>query len=245
MTPSVLRDGMLKSHILLNAHVVEVIHDPSHENFELALHVIAHECAHVEVTAKFDAAFPGVLLRERPPDLRVALRRQVICACWDEYAATSLSAGIGADPTDGYEETFLLHAAEARQTANNHIKQYRTHGNVNRVLSEVYGTYGNLLKFAAYHLGNLDGQGIAVKDRPKTVEAMAGHWFAPYFAQLDAACQAVARSYGRWSNQEPFEAIGDIADELVRAGGVFFNYLRPGELYIDIPFTVDTMPDNE
>ncbi len=245
MTPSVLRDGAVKSHILLNAHVVEVIPDPEHENFELALHVIAHECAHVEVTAKFDAAFPGVLLQERHSDLRVAFRQQVISACWDEYAATSLSAGIGADPTDSYEDTFLLHAAEARQVANNHIKQYRTHGNVDRVLSEVYGTYGNLLKFAAYHLGNLDGQGIAVKGRPRTVEAMAGHWFAPYFAQLDEACQAIARNYGRWSDRAAFEAIGDIADELVGLGGVFFNYRRPGELYIDIPFTADTMPDNE
>lgn len=58
MSPSVLRDGALKSHILLNAHYVATIHDPEHENFDLALHTIAHECVHVEITTKFDTAFP-------------------------------------------------------------------------------------------------------------------------------------------------------------------------------------------
>ncbi|MGY2488236.1 hypothetical protein [Cupriavidus sp. CP313] len=245
MTPSVLRDGALKSHIVLNAHFVAAILNQEHEGFRLALHIIAHECAHVEITTTFEAAFPGVLLRQQYSDVRIAFRQQVILACWDEYAATSLSAGIGEDPTDGYEDTFLRHLAEARQVANNHIKQYRIHASVDRVLAEVYGTYGNLLKFAAYHLGNLDGQGIAIADRARTVEALAGHWFAPYFVQLGEACQAIANSYGRWPDQAPFEAIGDIADNLVNLGGVLFRYPEPGQLYIDIPFTADTIPDVE
>ncbi len=245
MTPSVLRDGALKSHIVLNAHYVAAIHDNGHEDFRHALHIIAHECAHVEITAKFDAAFPGVLLRQRFSDARAAFRWEVIHACWDEYAATNLSAGIGEDPTDDYEDTFLRHLADARQVANNHIKQYRIHGNVNQVLASVYGTYGDLLKFAAYHLGNLNGQGIAIADRARTVGALAGHWFTPYFVQLDAACQAIADSYGHWSDQALFQAIGDIADNLVNLGGVLFRYPEPGQLYVDIPFTADTMPDDE
>lgn len=242
MTPSVLRDGTLKTHIILNANYVAALGDPTNEHFRHALHLLGHECAHVEVTAKFDAAFPGVLLRQQYPDVRVAFRWQVILACWDEYAATKLSAGFGEDPTDGYEDTFLKHLADSRQTANDCIKQYRLHGNLDQVLAEVYGTYGNLLKFAAYHLGNLNGSGVAVSDRARTVEALAGHWFAPYFARLDEACRAIAKSYGRWPDQSTFEAIGDIADELVAFGGVLFRYPEPGKLRIEIPYTADTIP---
>lgn len=242
MTPSVLRDGALKSHIVLNAHVVAAIEDSEHEGFPLALHVIAHECAHAEITARFEEAFPGRLLRERFSDHMVAYRWQVVQVVWDEYAATRLSAGIGADPTDGYEDTFLTYLAEARDVANNHIRQYRTHANVNQLLPAVYGTYGDLLKFTAYHLGNLSGLGIAVTDRPRTIEGLAGHWFAPYFFRLDEACTAVFEGYGRWSDQALFQAIGDIANDVVNLGGLLFRYPQPGQLYVDVPFTADTMP---
>lgn len=243
MTPSVLRNGALKSHILLNAQFVESIADREHENYRHALHIIGHECAHVEVTTRFDTAFPGVLLRQRYADLRIAFRWQIILACWDEYAATNLIAGTGEDQTDAYEDTFLRHLAETRQVANDSIRQYRIHGDVDQVLAEVYGIYGDLLKFAAYHLGNLDGQGIALRDRVRTVEALAGHWFAPYFERLHTASQAIADTYGQWPDQAPFEAIGDLADELVSLGGIHLSYPEPGRLYVDIPFALDTTPD--
>ena len=51
MTPAVLRDGLLKSHIVLNANHVWAIQDATLEGFQLAVHLVAHECAHVEVTA--------------------------------------------------------------------------------------------------------------------------------------------------------------------------------------------------
>ena len=69
MTPSVIRGGRLKSHIVLNAALAAGLLDAEHELFRLALHTLAHESAHVEVTAAFEHCFPNVLLRSRRADL--------------------------------------------------------------------------------------------------------------------------------------------------------------------------------
>ena len=58
MTPAVIRDGKIKSHMLFNAGVLLPLEDEQHEFYEQALHTLAHECAHVEVTERFNAAFP-------------------------------------------------------------------------------------------------------------------------------------------------------------------------------------------
>jgi len=235
MTPSVLRNDILKSHIVFNAHIVAPIARPDPESIQLPLHVIAHECAHVEVTHKFDEAFPGVLLRPALGDARDSFRSQVILACWDEYAATMLSAGLGEDPAASYEETLLKHLAEARSVADRFIEAYRFHGNVDQVYAEVYGTYGDLLKFAAYALGNADGHGVDLADSKTLTDALSGHWFEPYFKRLHDACRAIASQYGRWTDRAAFEVIGDIADDVVALGGIKHHHLPDGRLYLDIP----------
>lgn len=236
MTPSVLRDGVLKSHIVFNAGLVAPILDPDHQYFKQALHIIAHECAHIEVTQAFDHAFPATLLRQQHTDSRVASRWQVILACWDEYAATNLSSRFGEDPTDGYEETLLRHMDEARDIANASINEYRIHGRVDQVYAEVYGAYGELLKFAAYFLGNLDGRGVNLSEREDLTSKLSRHWFEPFFNRLHEACKDVAKDYGKWKNQAAFEAIGDISDDIVALGGIVAKYLPDGRLYLDIPF---------
>lgn len=235
MTPSVIRDGRLMSHIVFNAGIVAPIAKPDPESIQLPVHVIAHECAHVEITQKFDEVFPNVLLRERYGDSRDGFRWQVILACWDEYAATRMSANFGEDPTDGYEETFLKHLAEARDRARTFIRAYRLHGDVNQVYAEVYGAIGDLLKFAAYTLGNADGRRIELAERAKLTGSLAGHWFEPFFKRLHEACRAIGDQYGRWTDKTSFEAIGDIADEAVALCGIKHRYLPGGQLYLDIP----------
>jgi hypothetical protein len=41
MTPAVLRDGKLRSHIVLNANVVLPLAEPNHERIGMALHACA------------------------------------------------------------------------------------------------------------------------------------------------------------------------------------------------------------
>ena len=234
MTPSVLRDDILKSHIVLNAHIVAPISKPDPESILLPLHVIAHECAHVEITQKFDEAFPRVLLRPQIGDIRDSFRMKVILVCWDEYAATRLSAGFGENPADGYEETLIKHMATARSIADDFIRAYRFHGNLEQVYTEVCSAYGDLLKFASYALGNADGHGANISDSKVLIDALSGHWFEPFFYRLSEACRSISAQYGRWTDRAAFEVIGDIADEIVAFGGISHRHLPDGRLYVDI-----------
>lgn len=235
MTPLVIRDDTLMSHIVFHAGIVAPIAKPDLDSIQLPLHVIAHECAHVEITKKFDEAFPNVLLRQRYRDVRDAFRWQVILACWDEYAATLMSASFGEDPTDGYEETFLKHLAETRNHARSFIRAYRLHADLDQVYAEVYGALGDLLKFAAYVLGNSDGHLAELAERATLAAALAGHWFEPFFKRLHEACRAIRDRYGRWPDKTSFEVIGDIADEVVAHCGIKHRYLPGGQLHLDIP----------
>lgn len=243
MTPAVIRDGKVKSHILFNAGVLLPLEDDKNEFFEQALHTLAHECAHVEVTERYNAAFPGVLLQSKSPNLHAHCRSEIIKACWDEYAVTQICAPFGQRPTDGYEETFITALEQTRPQANARIRAYRLHGNLEEVITEVYGAYGELMKFACYHLGNLAGLGLTLEDVPKTIAALNGHWFAPFFDQLKQTCGDIAAQYGEWADRSAFEALGDLADDIVEDGGMTISDHRDdGSFHVDIPFTPQTMP---
>jgi hypothetical protein len=242
MTASVLRDGEVKSHMVFNANVMVSIADRQNENFGLALHTLAHECAHVEVASRLEAAFPGELVNARFNSVQAARRRAAILDCWEEYEVTRRSARFGADPTDGYESLFVDHLAASRPKANELIIAYRTHGDVEKVLGEVYEVYASLLKFASYHLGNLAGHGRSVAGEPKTNSALDGHWFAPYLERLVTACDTISADYGTWKDRTAFEALGDLIDDVVAEGGVVITELGDGMHRVDVPFSEETIP---
>jgi hypothetical protein len=245
MTPTVIRDGVIKSHIVYNAHYLTGLDDLAHQFYGGALHTVAHECAHVEVTSRFDIAFPGQLLRQQYADLRLACRGQIIRASWDEYGATRRSAFYGADPGGGYEHTLLLQAREARSKANDLIKAFRVHGRIDELLAAVYGVYGDLIKFSAYFLGNLAGRDRSINDAPAIAEGLAGHWFEPLLRELESDLQKIWDDYGTWRNQQCFERIGDLADRALALGGVLYKNRANGVLYIDIPLSAETLPDDD
>ena len=243
MTPSVIRNGRLKSHIVISAGVAELLAASEGENFGLALHALAHECAHVEVTNRFDAAFPDFLLKKTHDNMLDNFRWQVILSCWDEYAASWISAGIGEDRTKDYEETFLQILEKTRPKANQSIKAYRIHGDVDQILTEVFAAYGNLMKFACYHLGNMRGRKLTLDDLPRTKSTLDAHWFESHFHRLGQLCGHIADSYGKWTKRETFEAIGALAETIIAENGVVVTRRAGGDLYVDIPFSTETMPD--
>ncbi|MDQ0568985.1 glutathione S-transferase [Variovorax paradoxus] len=235
MTPCALRDGVLKSHIFINAAYALPLKNEEDPDFPLAVHLLAHECAHVDATTKFDTAFPGVSLRMTYPDVWKQYRGRAMMACWDEYAATHGSALFGRVPADDYEESFLGALERTRPQANEFIANYRTHRRVDQALDEVYTAYAELLKLAAYLLGDLDGADVPVPKRARTTAALDGHWFRKYFDELHTACRSLWAENGRWTSMAGFEAIADICDRVVAEGGLHPRYMADGQVFVGIP----------
>lgn len=243
MTPRVIRDGNVKSHIVIRAGLVCFLEDPKGERFKWALGALAHECAHVEITSRLDAAFPGFLLSKAHDNMLDSLRWQVILACWDEYAANWISATFDENRIEADETVFLRVLEKSRSQANTLIKEYRIHGDVTRILTEVFDVYGDLMKFACYQLGTMRGRALTLDDLPRTKAALTGHWFAPHFHRLNQLCRDIADSYGAWTDQETFEALGSLAEAIVAENGVIVTRRAGNDLWADIPFSPKTMPD--
>ena len=104
MAATLLRDGKVKSHMFFDyGHIRGIGSDTNSGEFLAAFHALAHECGHVEAAARFDSAFPGVIMRPRPEPwnaLDEAKWKYAIDDCWQEYivcrrvAESPNSAGI-------------------------------------------------------------------------------------------------------------------------------------------------------
>lgn len=234
MSPRVIRGGELKTHILLDASIIKPLADTKDPGFAQALYVLAHECAHVEVTARFDSAFPGELLRRKFSRLEQKLQWDVILPAWEEYAACRKSFGIGADQTESYEQILLGYLEKTPAENNAAISAYRKDLNGDQLLVEVYRVHGDLLKVASYYLGHLAGGGESWEDRAPTNQVLTGSWFHPFLKRLDECLTSIWVRYGEWADQSGFEEIGDIADDMTEQAGVYWMPMPDGSTQVQL-----------
>jgi hypothetical protein len=242
MTPAVLRDGVLKSHILFNAAFLEgLLDEPQSKACQEAVHIIAHECAHVEINTVKDRQFPNKILRYRPKTWFEGLRLEVIEASWDEYAACRISAGFGAAPSENYQGVFLNILAEAGRNVREAILKCRHDADYDALLIEAQRNIGSLIKYASYVLGTVDGLEQDVEtDLPQVSASLDGHWFAPFFVGLRDAHRALWERYSQWESLQEFETIADIWLDMLADRGVEVTPQEDGKIYVNIPFRPDT-----
>lgn len=91
MTPTFLRNGTVKSAMFLRTEFILPLNDSDPASYARALHLLYHECAHVEVSMTLDRAFPNFVLRPIGDFVR-SLKWFHLLPCWDEFAACYLSA---------------------------------------------------------------------------------------------------------------------------------------------------------
>ncbi len=234
MTPMVIRNGSVKSHIVLNAAFIEGILDENYqgEGFQQALAIIAHECGHVSNCGAFDRSFPGRALRHRYSDIHEHLRGECWLSVIDEYCATRLAGNIGQDNNKLYEESFILCSRKLYLNIKKSKLEYSSHRNVDRTLNEVYEQITTMLKLTAYYLGDcaaknidyLTSSGLGDKDLS---------WLKPHIANLNQACVNIFESYGRWTSISEMNAVSDILDKIARECGVSIRKVGEG-FWVDI-----------
>lgn len=246
MAPRVIRAGVVKTHLVLNAeYALSILEEPGEETegFWQSLHLVAHECAHVEVTSAFDKSFPGFLLRKRHENMSDDMRWQVILAAWEEYAVCRIAGSIGYDPTNDYLETLIDVLCNTRKRCFEMIKAYRIHGDVAQIAGEVYGKLGDLLKYSSYFLGSAAAQNTP-QVHPVILTSQGDFaWFSPFYSQLITVHEALWNDFGKWSDMGVFEKIGDLLEEMARSVGVSASRQSDGSVYFDIPYRPESMPD--
>lgn len=234
MTPMVLRNGTVKSHIVLNAAFIEGIldNDLRGDAFQQALAIIAHECGHVSNCGALDRSFPGRALNHRYSDIHENLRGECWLSVIEEYCATRITGTIGFDNNKLYEETFIGCAEKLRANIFNAKFEYRFHRNVDKVLKEVYDLISTSLKFAAYFLGDCEAKGISYANN----EALKGNeiiWLHPYIESLNEVCLKIFDNYGKWESVREMELISDVLDAMAKDCGIIIRKVEKG-FWVDV-----------
>lgn len=148
----------------------------------------------------------------------------------------TLTGQLRADLPPVNDETFLPVLFSARVNANDAISADRYHSDLGSIATEKYNIYGVLINGAAYLVGTMHGQGLREHDRPRTQEALQGHWFAPYFDNPFQLLKELSESYGEWTDRQQFEAIGDIAEAIIAEGGLTITHMVGDQCYVDVLF---------
>lgn len=245
MAPTVIRNGKIKTHIVLNANlVIGILEELGQETdyFRESLNIVAHECAHVEVTAAFDRSFPGILLQKAHSNILDEMRWQVILATWDEYAVCRIAGSIGYDPAVGYLEILIKVLGNTRSQCFGMIKAYRTHGDVGQVAAEVFGKLGDLLKYSSYFLG-----AVAAHENPEThpvilTQASEFEWFSSFYDRVIEVQAKLWDQFGKWEGQDNFEALGDILEKMAESIGIEASRQSNEQIHFKIPFRKESMP---
>ena len=238
MTPRVIREGRVMSEMFLRAENIVAIREESGLQCDYAWHLIYHECAHVHITAAFERAFPGLLMRKQTPSILNELRQSVAYPCWDEFFATHLSANVGPSEfvLNGYRDTFLHLLQSTRPGIKATIQKYRINGDHEWVLRTTYDLCGSLLKYGAYLLGTLAGQSKTIDCLPETKSAIDRSWFRSYFYDLDRQLRDLMWRFGEWDDIGAFESIGGLATELVAENGVTATPQSDGGCHVTVPY---------
>jgi hypothetical protein len=142
-----------------------------------------------------------------------------------------------------FEESFTGVLRRARETSNEAIRSYRLHGDIARVLEEAGRPLCELLRLAAYLTGHLDGLGKTLDDLPEARDLLARSRYEPFVYGTWQALRELWSRRGAWSSPAEFEPLYEIGRELLADGGLILQRLPGRGLYVDIPFSSETMPE--
>jgi len=251
MTPTVLRDGEAMSVMVLNAACMEILavaETPENAALrEQTIYTLAHECGHVHDLDVRATSMPDIILKQRL-SFRDEILLNIASGCWDEYMACRLSAFIARESALlPLENIFCAALEQARGRANAAIRKYRMHADVSGVTKEVAEIYKRVMVYAAYMLGHIDGiEGEVAALVPRAMDALERQpYFSPFFSRLSGELRAMHGTYGEWKGLAIYDPLKQLADELLKTGGIDIQPRADDGAYVNIPFSTETMPTLE
>lgn len=244
MSPAVMRDGQVKTHLIFNAAAIAAlaVKDAPEEEVQLAIGIIAHECAHVQITAQKEVAIPDARFGARIEGYERSILFQLAEVCWDEYAACRISAPFAIGQNERHAETVAGLVAVARDRSNAAIRSYRHHGDLNRLVGESGPALCEPMKAVAYLLGGMDGANETWADRSAARQAIEAGGYGDVIDELHQALKALWDTQGQWNpTLDTFDPLLAIGKRVFEAGGIYFRSRPDGSAWINVPFTLDTI----
>lgn len=182
MAVLVKRDKVNKWHLMLNAPYFTALEEKIESTaLEVAVHTLAHECAHVQISAHFDEKFPGRYGLPWKTDEEAILLKPML-SIWDEYAANCLAAPFCTEFCQRCsEDTLVGYLGVARKYYQAGLERFYQHHNWVKFFEDAGSAIFEPLKGLAYLLGDMDGASLDWETFPDARKAL---YSAPSYGRL-------------------------------------------------------------
>lgn len=239
--PTVLRDGVVKGHVVMDGALARSIigEDPMYR--AIAVHALVNQLALVGCTEIFDEAMPGVLLRPFNDGFDHD-RQSCVWPGWHGYFAARASAAFNPAHSKLEAEILLNGLLDAQTAIPASRLAYRQHGDLGRLFREVLPRIAFVLEHAGDLLGHADGLGAQpLADEPELVALLdqlgLRNWIASYHRQLALLWDL----RGEWTGFDEFLALNPNAERLLWQFGIFPWRTAEGEYRIEVPLATDAI----
>jgi hypothetical protein len=235
MTPTVMRDGIVKSHVVARLWIALALLSEDESVQRLALHLIVQQLAHVACTQLFDEALPG----DRSRDPYDAFLYPYIAEAWSGYIGARASAVF--DPSFGasYRELAMAALSAARRDIPQARLEYRYHGDMDRLLGTVLPRIEAVLQTTAQVLGHYDGLSEATFFDESLAhnfeEAGLRFWVELFQSDLEL----VWKRRGHWTSLDEFLSLNQHVERLLWQFGLFPSKAADGQIRVDVPLASD------
>ncbi|MHA0333678.1 hypothetical protein [Sphingomonas aquatilis] len=236
MAVPVVRDGVLKKHIVFDAEAVLpiVMCKPETDDYRRAVYVVAHECGHVADLRDLDTAFPDVLLKERIGGIAAVIEPHA-SALWSEYTASRQSAIFWRDQGDAYVEVATSAAHDGQEEASEAIAVYRFHADIDTLIEETFEPATRAVRTCAYVVGHLDAFG---DDMPAGLrQALADADLLEVVEEMRDGLRQLWERRGKWESRDEFAFMAVIIRRALAIAGLYITDAADGGARIDVPFT--------
>jgi Protein of unknown function (DUF4238) len=237
MTVVVVRDGMVKCRIVMVGGIAHALIGDDAGAIELALHTVVHQLALVAMTELVDRALPGVLLKPFTDQHDGWLFGSVNSAL-DGYVAAYESANFGGEQILAAYRELLIGALDRARTLIPKARfAYRSHGEMDTLLSVALPSARHVLEFAAKLLGHCDALAfLPFDDDGRLASALDKSGLRAWLSTFQNDLRAFRLRSGNWKSFDEFLAFNRHVERVLWQCGLFPWRDPEGRSRVEVPF---------
>lgn len=238
MAPIVLRDGILKTHIVMMGGIGHALIGRDERNRGRAIYMLITQLAQAGCLELVEQALPGFNLTRI--EGFEGQRYACVDPAWSGYLASRVSAVFDEDAGPGYLELLLTALAHAQKELLDARLDYRFHGDLTKLLDISFAHIRAILTFAATLVGHYDGLEQSPFDPEGKLDAALEKlslraWFDVYQSDL----RKLWDRRGAWESRDEFLPLASHVDRILWQFGMFPWRMPDGMFRVEVPLMWD------
>lgn len=239
MSPIVLREGVVKTRIVLRAFIGHALIGEDENDKAQAYQILVGQLVEASCTEMLDNALPGILLKpiENAFD---RLRFAGLEFAWSNYISARISAKLD-ENCGGYLRDFLIAALDKAQREVPEVRfEYRFHGKIPQLMDDTFLRVKPILQHAARALGHFDGIETSLFDDAGVLQgALERYGLCAWLRTYHRDLQGLWDRLGQWESFDEFLALAGHVERLLWQFGIVLWQMDDGGCRVEVPLATD------